>query len=90
MHHSAIYDRTNVTSLHQPVQGYENRIPWEDVYLNGCVGDKVYSAEDLYKFDRAFRIKYLLSDSLKQMAFLPKQKFQRKPKLWLWVSYQRG
>ena len=76
MQHSAIYDRTNVASLHLPVQGYENRIPWEDVYLNGCVGDKgVYSStEDLYKFDRALELNILLSDSLKQMAFSPKSR----------------
>ena len=37
-------DRTNKDELIKPAQGYENRIPWEDVYLNGCVGDKnVYS-----------------------------------------------
>ena len=50
MQHSVIYDRTNASNLHLPVQGYENRIPWEDVYLNGCVGDKgVYSStEDLF------------------------------------------
>ena len=76
MQHSAIYDRTNVANLHLPVQGYENRIPWEDVYLNGCVGDKgVYSStEDLYRFDRALELNILLSDSLKQMAFSPKSR----------------
>ena len=74
MHHSVIYDRTNASNLHLPVQGYENRIPWEDVYLNGCVGDKgVYSStEDLFKFDRALALNIILSDSLKQMAFSPK------------------
>ena len=39
MQHSVIYDRTNLGSLHLPVQGYEGSIPWEDVYLNGCLGD---------------------------------------------------
>ena len=74
MQHSVIYDRTNASNLHLPVQGYENRIPWEDVYLNGCVGDKgVYSStEDLFKFDRALALNVILSDSLKQMAFSPK------------------
>ena len=76
MQHSVIYDRTNASNLHLPVQGYENRIPWEDVYLNGCVGDKgVYSStEDLYKFDRALALNVILSDSLKQIAFSPKSK----------------
>ncbi|MED5302740.1 MAG: serine hydrolase domain-containing protein [Bacteroidota bacterium] len=76
MQNSVIYDRTNLGSLHLPVQGYENRIPWEDVYLNGCVGDKgVYcSTEDLYKFDRALALNIILSDSLKQLAFSPKSR----------------
>ena len=76
MQHSVIYDRSNASDLHLPVQGYENRIPWEDVYLNGCVGDKgVYSStEDLYKFDRALALNVILSDSLKQIAFSPKSK----------------
>jgi CubicO group peptidase (beta-lactamase class C family) len=59
-----------------PVQGYEGRIPWEDVYLNGCVGDKgVYSTTmDLLKFDRALKQNLLLSDSLKELAFSKKNK----------------
>ena len=76
MMNSCIYDRTNKDELIKPAQGYENRIPWEDVYLNGCVGDKnVYSTTgDLLKFDRALNLNLLINDSLKQMAFSPKNK----------------
>ena len=76
MTNSCIYDRTNKDELIKPVQGYENRIPWEDVYLNGCVGDKnVYSTTgDLLKFDRALNLNLLINDSLKQLAFSPKNK----------------
>ena len=76
MTNSCIYDRTNQDELIKPVQGYENRIPWEDVYLNGCVGDKnVYSTTgDLLKFDRALNLNLLINDSLKQLAFSPKNK----------------
>ena len=76
MSNSCIYDRTNQDELIKPVQGYENRIPWEDVYLNGCVGDKnVYSTTgDLLKFDRALNLNLLINDSLKQLAFSPKNK----------------
>ena len=71
MFNSAIYDRTNLEDLVLPVQGYENKTPWEDVYLNGVVGDKgVYSTtEDLLKFDRALEKNILISDSLKKLAF---------------------
>jgi CubicO group peptidase (beta-lactamase class C family) len=68
---STIYDRTNFEDLVLPAQGYENKIPWEDVYLNGVVGDKgVYSTtEDLLKFDRALKENIFISDSLKKLAF---------------------
>ena len=71
MFSSTIYDRTNFEELVLPAQGYENKIPWEDVYLNGVVGDKgVYSTtEDLLKFDRALEKNILISDSLKKLAF---------------------
>ena len=71
MFSSTIYDRTNFDDLVLPVQGYENKIPWEDVYLNGVVGDKgVYSTtEDLLKFDRALEKNIFISDSLKKLAF---------------------
>ena len=76
MNSTAVYDRTNHKELTLPVQGYEGRIPWEDVYLNGCVGDKgVYSTTmDLLKFDRALKQNLLLSDSLKELAFSKKNK----------------
>jgi CubicO group peptidase (beta-lactamase class C family) len=76
MNSSAVYDRTNIEELSLPVQGYEGRIPWEDVYLNGCVGDKgVYSTTiDLLKFDRALNQNLLLSDSIKTLAFTKKNK----------------
>ena len=66
-----IYDRTNFENLVLPAQGYENKTPWEDVYLNGVVGDKgVYSTtEDLLKFDRALKENIFISDSLKKLAF---------------------
>ena len=71
MFSSTIYDRTNFEELVLPAQGYENKIPWEDVYLNGVVGDKgVYSTtEDLLKFDRALEKNIFISDSLKKLAF---------------------
>ena len=71
MFSSTIYDRTNFEELVSPAQGYENKIPWEDVYLNGVVGDKgVYSTtEDLLKFDRALEKNIFISDSLKKLAF---------------------
>ena len=79
MFNSAIYDRTNLEDLFLPVQGYENKTPWEDVYLNGVVGDKgVYSTtEDLLKFDRALEKNILISDSLKKLAFT-KMNLERK------------
>ena len=79
MFNSAIYDRTNLEDLVLPVQGYENKTPWEDVYLNGVVGDKgVYSTtEDLLKFDRALEKNILISDSLKKLAFT-KMNLERK------------
>lgn len=71
MFSSTIYDRTNFEDLVLPAQGYENKTPWEDVYLNGVVGDKgVYSTtEDLLKFDRALKENVFISDSLKKLAF---------------------
>ena len=71
MFSSTIYDRTNFEDLVLPAQGYENKTPWEDVYLNGVVGDKgVYSTtEDLLKFDRALKENIFISDSLKKLAF---------------------
>ena len=71
MFSSIIYDRTNFEELILPAQGYENKTPWEDVYLNGVVGDKgVYSTtEDLLKFDRAIEKNIFISDSLKKLAF---------------------
>jgi len=71
MFSSTIYDRTNFEELVLPAQGYENKTPWEDVYLNGVVGDKgVYSTtEDLLKFDRALEKNIFISDSLKKLAF---------------------
>ena len=71
MFSSTIYDRTNFKDLVLPAQGYENKTPWEDVYLNGVVGDKgVYSTtEDLLKFDRALKENIFISDSLKKLAF---------------------
>jgi CubicO group peptidase (beta-lactamase class C family) len=76
MNHSIVYDRTNFNELIKPTQGYENRIPWEDVYLNGVVGDKgVYSTTmDLLKFDRALEKNLLINDSLKKLAFSKKNK----------------
>lgn len=76
MNHSIVYDRTNFNELIMPTQGYENRIPWEDVYLNGVVGDKgVYSTTmDLLKFDRALEKNLLINDSLKKLAFSKKNK----------------
>tara|TARA_B110000305_G_C19457373_1_gene651837 strand:+ start:3246 stop:4391 length:1146 start_codon:yes stop_codon:yes gene_type:complete len=71
MYNSIIYDRTNFEELILPAQGYENKTPWEDVYLNGVVGDKgVYSTtEDLLRFDRALEKNIFISDSLKKLAF---------------------
>lgn len=76
MNSSVVYNRTNRSELILPVQGYEGRIPWEDVYLNGCVGDKgIYSSvEDLLKFDRALNENFLISDSLKTLAYEGKSK----------------
>ena len=76
MNNSIVYDRTNFDDLIMPTQGYENRTPWEDVYLNGVVGDKgVYSTTmDLLKFDRALEKNLLINDSLKKLAFSKKNK----------------
>jgi CubicO group peptidase (beta-lactamase class C family) len=76
MNSSVVYNRTNRDQLILPAQGYEGKIPWEDVYLNGCVGDKgVYSSvEDLLKFDRALNANFLISDSLKTLAYEGKSK----------------
>ena len=76
MENTVLYNRTNLQELKLPVQGYEGRIPWEDVYLNGCVGDKgVYSTTmDLLKFDRALKHNLIISDSIKELAFTKKNK----------------
>ena len=76
MENTVVYDRTNLQELKLPVQGYEGRIPWEDVYLNGCVGDKgIYSTTmDLLKFDRALKHNLIISDSIKELAFTKKNK----------------
>jgi CubicO group peptidase (beta-lactamase class C family) len=76
MNSSVVYNRTNKDQLILPAQGYEGKIPWEDVYLNGCVGDKgVYSSvDDLLKFDRALNANFLISDSLKTLAYEGKSK----------------
>ena len=76
MNNSIVYDRTNFDELIMPTQGYENTTPWEDVYLNGVVGDKgVYSTTmDLLKFDRALEKNLLINDSLKNLAFSKKIK----------------
>ena len=82
MNNSIVYDRTNFNDLIMPTQGYENRTPWEDVYLNGVVGDKgVYSTTmDLLKFDRALEKNLLINDSLKKLAFSKKSKDYNKNK----------
>lgn len=82
MNNSIVYDRTNFNDLIMPTQGYENRTPWEDVYLNGVVGDKgVYSTTmDLLKFDRALEKNLLINDSLKKLAFSKKNKDYNKNK----------
>lgn len=71
MNNTVLYDRTNYHELKLPTQGYENRTPWEDVYLNGVVGDKgIYSTTyDLLLFDQALGQNILINDSLKQLAF---------------------
>ena len=71
MKNTVLYDRTNYHELKLPTQGYENRTPWEDVYLNGVVGDKgIYSTTyDLLLFDQALEQNILINDSLKQLAF---------------------
>ena len=76
MNYSIVYDRTNFDELIMPTHGYENTTPWEDVYLNGVVGDKgIYSTTmDLLKFDRALEKNLLISDSLKNLAFSKKNK----------------
>ncbi|MAW83508.1 MAG: serine hydrolase [Crocinitomicaceae bacterium] len=71
MNHTVLYDRTNFEELILPTQGYENRTPWEDVYLNGVVGDKgIYSTTlDMFLFDQALNQNTLINDSLKKLAF---------------------
>ena len=71
MNHTVLYDRTNFEELILPTQGYENRTPWEDVYLNGVVGDKgIYSTTlDMFLFDQALNQNILINDSLKKLAF---------------------
>ena len=71
MNHTVLYDRTNFEELVLPTQGYENRTPWEDVYLNGVVGDKgIYSTTlDMFLFDQALNQNILINDSLKKLAF---------------------
>lgn len=76
MKNSIVYDRTNFREITMPTKGYENKIPWEDHYLNGVVGDKgVYSTTiDLLKFDRALEKNLLINDTLKKLAFSKKNK----------------
>ena len=71
MNHTVLYDRTNFEELILPTLGYENRTPWEDVYLNGVVGDKgIYSTTlDMFLFDQALNQNILINDSLKKLAF---------------------
>ena len=76
MKNSTVYNRANFSEIILPTKGYENKIPWEDHYLNGVVGDKgVYSTTmDLLKFDRALKNNLLINDTLKKLAFGKKNK----------------
>ena len=76
MNNSKVYDRTNYNNLIMPTKGYENKTPWEDVYLNGVVGDKgIYSTTmDILKFDIALEKNLLINKNLKELAFSRKNK----------------
>lgn len=81
MENSFLFTRSNIEE-HESATGYKNkRRPYSYFFLDGVHGDKgLYSTVgDLYKFDRALRKGYLLSDSTKTDAYTNRSKYYRKP-----------
>ncbi|MFN3918163.1 MAG: serine hydrolase domain-containing protein [Flavobacteriales bacterium] len=70
-----IYNRENKSALVLPAKGYNSAGKEEDdLYLNGCVGDKgVYgSAYDLFSLDSTLRTGGLLPKSWQEEAYAPR------------------
>ena len=71
MSYTKLFTRDNFDELHLPAIGYNGNYRKEDnIYLNGCYGDKgIYSnVEDLLKFDLAIKNGTLISASTYELA----------------------
>ncbi len=81
MEDSFLFSRSSIKT-HESATGYKNKWrPYSYFFLDGVHGDKgLYSTVgDLYKFDRAMRKGFLLSDSTKTDAYTNRSKYYRKP-----------
>ena len=81
MENSFLFSKSNIKS-HESAIGYKNkRRPYSAFFLDGVYGDKgLYSTVgDMYRFDRALRSRYLLSDSIQANAYKNRSKYYRKP-----------
>jgi CubicO group peptidase (beta-lactamase class C family) len=75
MFHSRVYNRTNSEELCTPTTGHnERKHPEDDIYLNGCVGDKgIFSnAKDLFNFHLALLDGSVLSQAYQDSAYKPR------------------
>lgn len=71
MSSTKVYYRDNEGELINPVLGYESNFkPADDIYLNGCEGDKgIYSnVHDMLKFDRALHDNKLIKKETLELA----------------------
>ena len=71
MKHTHLFTRDNYSELYRPVSGYNGNYRKEDnIYLNGCYGDKgIYSnVQDLFNFNIALKNGTLLSKNTYELA----------------------
>lgn len=71
MKHTHLFTRDNFNELYQPVSGYNGNYRKEDnIYLNGCYGDKgIYSnVKDLFNFNIALKNGTLISKKTYALA----------------------
>jgi len=83
MKNTVVYNRTNKEALIKPVKAYNGAYnPYQDIYLNGVVGDKgVYSSvEDLFKFYKGLRAGKLLPKQMLALAISPKNEIRKNGK----------
>jgi CubicO group peptidase (beta-lactamase class C family) len=75
MFSTRVYNRTNSEELCSPTVGYNaNKHPEDDIYLNGCVGDKgIYSnAMDLFNFHVSLLQENVLSKTFQDSSYMPR------------------